>query len=487
MMFRPVLANILAGIIFSLGGLLATFVGGLPVAEFFGSEGGLDWADIAIGIFVVGALGWWVLVGRSGRPSLLRGAIAGALTGILSYPVVLGIAELFRISPEIDGAIEQAAAVSRLSGLGFLTTGFAAVPTMAVAGVVAALALRPLYPAAKGSDPALKLLRGAGLALLALAGALVALFVWLTVLPLDRGRVLGAGTLAGEPSYEQAIALYEAARQSEDQIPINPRCASKLLLQESREASTVIFLHGLTNCPAQADELAPKLFELGYNVYVPRLPGHGELDRMTTALADVGAEDYVAATEEAIAIARGVGGEVVVSGLSAGGVLSAWSGQRRADVDQSLAMAPFFGPRQVPTWANRAATNLLLLLPNMMISWDPRNPEGSPEMDYAYPRVATRAFAQFMFIGEVTSGLADKEAPLAQRLSVMVNEADTEVNDRLIERLVAAWQGHGAQVEVKLVPLSLGLPHDLIDPRQDLANTEVAYGLFVEMLSKAAP
>lgn len=208
---------------------------------------------------------------------------------------------------------------------------------------------------------------------------------------------------------------------------------------------------------------------------------------MTTALADVGAEDYVAATEEAIAIARGVGGEVVVSGLSAGGVLSAWSGQQRADVDQSLAMAPFFGPRQVPTWANRAATNLLLLLPNMMISWDPRNPEGSPEMDYAYPRVATRAFAQFMFIGEVTSGLADREAPLAQKLSVMVNEADTEVNDRLIERLVAAWQGHGAQVEVKLVPLSLGLPHDLIDPRQDLANTEVAYGLFVEMLGKAVP
>ncbi|KRA97475.1 hypothetical protein ASD83_10095 [Devosia sp. Root685] len=486
MMFRPILANVLAGLIFSLGGLVATFFGGLPVGEFFGSEGGLHWADIAVGVFVVGALGWWVLVGRRGRASLLRGAIAGALTGILSYPVVLAFAEVLRISPEIDGAMEQAAAVGRLSGFGLFTTGFAAVPFMAITGVVAALLLRPLYPASMGGDPALKLLRWVGLVLLALMGALAVVFVWLTVLPLERGRVAGEG-LAAELNYEQAIATYAAVRQREDRLPINPRCASKLLLQESQEAPTIIFLHGLTNCPAQAEALAPMLFGLGYNVYVPRLPGHGEADRMTMALAEIGAEDYVAAAEEAIAIAQGIGGEVVVSGLSAGGVLSAWSGQQRADVDQAIAMAPFFGPRLVPAWANRAATNLLLLLPNMMMSWDAQNPEGSPEMDYAYPRVATRALGQFMLIGEVTADLADKEAPRAQRLAVMINEADTEVNDRLIDRLVAAWRGLGAEVEVKVVPLSLGLPHDLIDPRQEHANTDVAYGLFVEMLGQAAP
>lgn len=485
MKFQPVLANVLAGIIFSLGGLVATFFGGLPVAELFGSEGMLDWADIALGIFIVGLVAWWILVGRRGRLSLLRGAIAGALAGIFAYPVVLAIDEIFRISPEIDATVEQAAAVSRLSGLGLLTTGFAAVPTMAIVGIVATLLLRPLYPTPKGGDPALKLLRGAGVVLLALACALVALFVGLTILPLDGARVGGTGALAEAPSYEQAIASFEAARRREDQIPINPRCASKLLLQESREAPTVIFLHGLTNCPAQADELAPTLFALGYNVYVPRLPGHGELDRMTTALATIGAEDYVAAMDEAIAIGRGLGGEVIVSGLSAGGVLSAWSGQQRADVEQAIAMAPFFGPRQVPAWANRAATNLLLLLPNIMVSWDPQNPEGSPEMDYAYPRFATRALAQFMLIGEVLADLANERRPLAARLSVMINEADTDVNDRLVERLVRAWRGQGADVDVKRVPLSLGLPHDLIDPRQEHANTEVSYGLFIEMLRDA--
>ncbi|HWV21953.1 MAG TPA: alpha/beta fold hydrolase [Devosia sp.] len=485
MKLQPVLANVLAGIIFSLGGLVATFFGGLPVAELFGSESRLDWADVALGTFIVGLLAWWIFVGRSGRPSLLRGAIAGALAGIFAYPVVLAIDEVFRISPEIDAAVEQAATVGRLSGLGLLTTGFAAVPTMAIVGIVATLPLRPFYPALNGGDPALKLLRGAGVMLLAIACGLVALFVGLTILPLDSARVVGTGDLAEAPSYEQAVASFVASRQREDLMPINPRCASKLLLQESREAPTVIFLHGLTNCPAQADELAPTIFALGYNVYVPRLPGHGELDRMTMALASVDAEDYVMATEEAVAVGRGLGGEVIVSGLSAGGVLSAWSGQQRADVDQAIAMAPFFGPRQVPVWANRAATNLLLLLPNTMVSWDSQNPEGAPEMDYAYPRFATRGLAQFMLIGEVLADLADERPPLAQRLSVMVNEADADVNDRLVERLVRAWRGQGAEVEEKLVPLALGLPHDLIDPRQDHANTQVAYGLFLQLLGDA--
>lgn len=483
MMKQPVLANLLAGLVFALGGLLAAFFGGLPVAELFGSETGLDWADIAIGIFAVGVLAWWLLVARRGRPSLLRGAIAGALTGIFSYPAVLALAELFRISPDLDGAIEQASAVTQLGGLGFFTTGFAAVPAMATAGVVAALVLRPLYPALRGGDPAIGLLRGVGIALLALAAGLLMLFVWLTLLPLDRQSVAGEGDLAVAPSYEQALTRYAALRESEDRLPINPRCASKLLVQEGRQAPTVIFLHGLTNCPAQADELAPMLFGLGYNVYVPRLPGHGEADRMTTALADVSAQDYVAATEAAIAIARGLGGKVVVTGLSAGGVLAAWSGQQRADVGQAIAMAPFLGPRVVPVWANRAATNLLLLLPNMMMSWDRQNPEGSPEMDYAYPRVATRAFGAFMLIGELTAELADENAPRAKQLGIVVNEADGEVNDRLIDRLVESWRGHGAAVELERVPLSLGLPHDLIDPRQEHANTAVAYGLLVKMLA----
>lgn len=484
MMFRFALVNILAGAILSLAGLVATFSGGLPVAEIInGSEDGLAWGDIALGIFLVGTLAWWVFVGRSQRSSLLRGAVAGALTGVFSYPAVLATAEAFNASPDIGATIGQATSVTQLSGFGLLTTGFAAVPTMAIAGMATALLLRSFYPAQRGADPALRKLRGLGIALAVIVGVLVAAFIWLSVLPPDRQLLAGAGSVEPALSYEQAVAAFETARSDEAQIPINPRCASTLLLQSDRQAPTVIFLHGLTNCPAQAEELAPRLFALGYNVYVPRLPGHGELDRMTTSLAGIGAADYVAATEQAIAIARGLGGPVVVTGLSAGGVLALWSGQERSDVDDTIAMAPFLGPSLVPTWANRAATNLLLMLPNVMIDWDSENPEGSPEMDYAYPRVASRALAQFMAIGEMTTEIAQTQAPLAQGLGMIVNEADTEVNGRLIERLVLAWQKQGAKVDVTVLPLSLRLPHDFIDPRQDNANTEVTYPVLIDMIA----
>jgi hypothetical protein len=118
-----------------------------------------------------------------------------------------------------------------------------------------------------------------------------------------------------------------------------------------------------------------------------------------------------------------------------------------------------------------------------MVDWDSQNPEGPPDMSYAYPRVASRAIGQFMLIGELTAELARDEAPHAKGLGVMVNEADTEVNRRLVDKLVDTWRRQGATVALDIVPLDLRLPHDLVDPRQEGANTEIAYGLIAKMLT----
>jgi pimeloyl-ACP methyl ester carboxylesterase len=226
------------------------------------------------------------------------------------------------------------------------------------------------------------------------------------------------------------------------------------------------------------------LFALGYNVYVPRLPGHGEADQMTYALAPLTSEDYVATAEQAIEIGRGLGGHVVVMGLSAGGALTMWSGQNRADVQHTIAMAPFLGPNVVPAWASRAATNLLLLLPNMMLTWNPLEPLGPPDMDYAYPRVPTRALAQFMRIGEVLADSARTTPPAAQGLGVMVNEADYAVNNALARNIVELWRTQGHGVDLKVLPVSMRLLHELIDPRQVDANTGLVHKLLLEMLER---
>jgi esterase/lipase len=68
----------------------------------------------------------------------------------------------------------------------------------------------------------------------------------------------------------------------------------------------VVFFHGLTNCPAQAAELGARLFELGYNVYLPRIPQHGDADQMSTILANLTAEEMIAVGNEATDIAQGL-------------------------------------------------------------------------------------------------------------------------------------------------------------------------------------
>lgn len=478
--------NLVAGLLLTAGGLFAARDIGVQVAGIYESpDGQLTWAALIAGIFLTGTFCWWLFVGRSQQPTVLRGAIAGALTGLLSYPVVIAITAIFQRTPDGTDILVRLLAVVEISAFALATTGFAAMFVMAIAGALIALILRRLYPPLrKASGSNLRLLRSLGVLLGVFALVLLSLFVWLTLMPLDRGTLAGARTVGPAMDHAQAIAAYDRIRAEEATQPLHPRCASKLLTHGSKVAETIVFLHGVTNCPAQADELAPMLFELGYNVYVPRLPGHGEADQMTHALASLKGEDYVATAEQAIDIGRGLGDQVVVLGLSAGGALTMWSGQNRADVQHTIAMAPFLGPNVVPPWANRAATNLLLMLPNFMMTWNPLEPMGPPDMDYAYPRVPTHALAQFMRIGEVVADSARTTPPAAQGLGVMINEADFAVNNALARNIVDLWRAHGRGVDLKVLPVSMRLLHDLIDPRQVDANTELVHALLLEMLER---
>ncbi len=476
--------NLVGGLLLTVGGLFAARDVGMQVAGVFdGADGQLTWSALIAGLFIAGTICWWLLVGRSQQPTVLRGAIAGALTGILAYPVVIAIAAIFQRAPPGTGFVERLLVILEVSAFALATTGFAAIFVMAIAGAICALIMRRLYPPLReASSSNIRLLRALGVGLGALALVLLAFFVWLTLLPLDRGTLADARTTGSAMSHDQAVAAYEQVRAAEGTQPLHARCESKLFTHGSKVAEAIVFLHGVTNCPAQADELAPMLFELGYNVYVPRLPGHGEADQMTFALVPLKAEDYVATTEQAIEIGRGLGDQVIVMGLSAGGALTMWGGQNRADLQHTIAMAPFLGPNVVPTWANRAATNLLLLLPNMMLTWNPLEPLGPPDMYYAYPRVPTRALAQFMRIGEVVADSARTTPPEALGLGVMLNEADFAVNNALARNIVERWRSHGRGVDLKVLPVSMRLLHDLIDPRQVDANTELVHKLLLEML-----
>lgn len=484
---------LIAGIAFAIAALVAVPLSGVAVNDILiGRRGNVSWVTLFAGVGLTGCFFWWLILSRARRFTVLRGAIAGVLVAFFSYPVVLVLAEFLQ-RPEAGG-FDAASYASRGSNvflrtiLTQLTTGFATTLILAIVGALVVALLHRRYPDTVPQRDRRGFWRSvpkfaAALALFIVV-ALVGIFAVLTLMPLDTAG-LAATPSNSKPAqnYEEAVAAIDAVRAEEAKLPLNPRCLSRLLTHGQKVKRVVVFFHGLTNCPAQAELLGAKLFELGYNVYLPRIPQHGEADQMSLALADLTAEQMVAVGNQATDIAQGLGDEVVITGLSAGGIISGWIAQYRADADQSISIAPFLSPNLVPGWANHAVTALLLNMPNAMVWWDPQTRDNPPGMTYAYPRYATRGLAQALRMSIALMDAAREKPPVSPGIGMLLNEADDAVSMTMAKDLVIDWQRHGAEVNVQVLPLKLGLGHDLIDPHQPTGDPDFVYQVIVDMMN----
>jgi len=488
-----------AGAAFGLAASAAALLAGPEISLAFDNEGGhVTWLTLFAGVFGVGTLVWWLMVSRPKRHSPGRGAIAGVFVALLSYPAVLFLAEFLQRDWQANAQIgtfpERVAYALLLTGLALFTTGFATMLLLSAVGALLGRFLPRIQAEPAATEPpargrAATFLGRASFAVGILAVVVVALFsglfLWLSLLPVRaRNFTPDPSEVSDVATHEDALAAFRRIEAREAVVPLHPRCSSTLLTHGQKAEWAVVFFHGLTSCPAQADILAQQLFAMGYNVYVPRLPRHGEADRLTLSLAGLTAEELAGSAEESVGLGRGLGEEVLVVGLSAGGTMASWLAQSSGQTDGAILVAPFFSPRVVPPWAVQAATNLLLLLPNQMIWWDASDTEGNPAMDYAYPRFATHALAQVMRLGLIVDANASAERPVVRALGVLLNEADESISNRAVERVIAAWRKHGGEVDLELVPLSHRLPHDLIDPRQEEADIEFVYPVLIEMISR---
>ncbi len=221
----------------------------------------------------------------------------------------------------------------------------------------------------------------------------------------------------------------------------------------------VLFLHGLTASPMQCDGLARRLHANGDTVLVPRLPGHGARDRLTTQLRELRAAELIEAAYEGLAIARGLGRSVVVAGFSLGGLLAVWLAQHER-VDHAIAIAPFLGVAGIPGTATAALAASLRTLPNAFLWWNPIERERQMP-DHGYARFPTRAIAEALGIATELRALARTTPPVTKRITLVTNESETAVNNGATRALAAAWRAHdGTDVNVHRIT---GLPpsHDI--------------------------
>lgn len=110
-------------------------------------------------------------------------------------------------------------------------------------------------------------------------------------------------------------------------------------VQNSGRAALVI--HGFNDTPQSMSYLAQKLFDAGWTVSVPRLPGHGvTLPRMAS---ESRAAAWFAAVNDAYSTLRATHKSVVVCGQSMGGALAVLLAVQHKEIPALALLAPYLG------------------------------------------------------------------------------------------------------------------------------------------------
>lgn len=185
-----------------------------------------------------------------------------------------------------------------------------------------------------------------------------------------RPAIFDFKALPDQKSYQAAVAKAQA-RVDQDLELQNRWTDQDLYLQDHYESilmahpepsakGTVIMFHGYTAGPWQYKEAAETFYNKGYNVMVPRLPGHGFMHKNGMPTGEKMVEpwnmkEYDDFIENVYQEAKALGGAVQLVGLSGGSGIALSMAEKHPDIKGVAAMAPYLGPNK---WVRPAAAVL---------------------------------------------------------------------------------------------------------------------------------
>jgi esterase/lipase len=165
----------------------------------------------------------------------------------------------------------------------------------------------------------------------------------------------------------------------ENSLPIrNDSCRSKFFFHSNITSKVCLFFHGFTAAPYQFEPLAEVLFKAGYNVLIPLLPGHGiagDWHRDNPPPLPSEREIYEKFALSWLDVAKKLGNEVIVGGLSGGATLAAWLAiERRQEIEKALLFACYLS-------SNKFILDFFVKIMPVYFEWqkkDDREPIGYP-------------------------------------------------------------------------------------------------------------
>lgn len=276
---------------------------------------------------------------------------------------------------------------------------------------------------------------------------------------------------------------------SKDDSSINEKCKSIFFDQGKKVDKVIVFFHGFTNCPAQFEELGKKFFAQGYNVFIPRLPYHGFKDRLTDEPTKLTAMDLITATSEDVSAIAGLGEEVIVGGISGGGVMAAWAGYHYKFVDKVLLISPLFLGYDLPENAFGPLMRTKSMIPfDLFKWWDDSAKENIAGPKYAYPHFSFKASFEFLNLSYILNNdlASDKDLPNKNlQIIYITSENDKAVRNSFGDNLIKNWSDKlGREAATYQFPSYYNFNHDIIDPNQTTAKPEIVYPKVFEMVNK---
>ncbi len=284
--------------------------------------------------------------------------------------------------------------------------------------------------------------------------------------------------------YASAVAKINARQAKEVATPgFRPDLKSMLLTHGQKTRRAVLWFHGYTAAPREFAELAQLTFEKGYNTFVPCAPHHGFADRLSPEVSRVKADELVRYTDEMVDIMQGLGDEIVVSGLSMGGVQTAWVAQERPDVALAILVAPFLGAKIIPDPLIKPITFITQYLPDILQWWDSEKKEKIEGGDYAYFQRSFHSLGQIMMISFYVFSVAKKQPAKAGGVWMVTNAHDEAVSNSTADRLAAIWRKSGANhIHTFCFPDELGIPHSCIDVETPNGKPELVYAELMKIV-----
>lgn len=150
-----------------------------------------------------------------------------------------------------------------------------------------------------------------------------------------------ADYLALKTSIENKITARESGLSLIDNL-----CRSYFLFHSQPTDKVCLFFHGFTAGPYQFIPMAQTLHRAGFNVLVPLLPGHGLAGEWGPSNPPPLSDDprtYLKFGLQWLDIAKKMGSQVVIGGLSGGATLAAWLAMEKSnEIYRAILFAPYF-------------------------------------------------------------------------------------------------------------------------------------------------